>query len=120
MSGSDWFWQLGRLSLPNDGHHATITVNACNGWNLDFRGGGSGVNFNSYNITDYQMTTHIYSSTPNTARAVDPRSLGVKDAGRYNGPTYNLHYNGFVVATTPFITSGVLLSSRSWEPNKSS
>ena len=47
-SGSDWFWQPGRRSIPNDRHHATITVNACNGWNLNFRGGGSGVNF----ITD--------------------------------------------------------------------
>ena len=50
------------------------------------------------------MTAHIYSSTPNTSRAVDPRSLGVNDAGRYNDPTYSLYYNGFVVATTPFIT----------------
>ena len=73
-SGSDWFWQLGRLSRPNDGHYATITVNACNGWNLNFRGGGRGVNFNGYNITNYQMTAHIYSSTPNTSRAVDPGS----------------------------------------------
>ena len=24
--------------------------------------------------------------------------------GRYNDPTYSLYYNGFVVATTPFIT----------------
>ena len=96
-SGSDWFWQLGRISLPNDGHHATITVNACNGWNLNFRGGGSGVNSNGYNITNYQMTAHIYSSTPNTSRAVDPGSLGV-DAARYIDPTYSLLYSGFVVA----------------------
>ena len=46
---SDQFWQLGRLSLPSDGHHAIITVNACNGWNLNFRGGSNGVNFNGYN-----------------------------------------------------------------------
>ena len=49
------------------------------------------------------MTAHIYSSTPNTSRAVDPGSSGV-DAARYNDPTYSLYYNGFVVATTPFIT----------------
>ena len=103
-SGSDWFWQLGRLSLPNDGHHAVITVNACNGWNLNFRSGLSGENFNGYNITNYQMTAHIYSSTPNTSRAVDPGSLGVPGAVRYNDPTYSLFYNGFVVATSPFIT----------------
>ena len=50
------------------------------------------------------MTAHIYSSTPNTSRAVDPGSLGVPGAVRYNDPTYSLFYNGFVVATSPFIT----------------
>ena len=45
-SSSDQFWQLGRFSIPNAGHHAIITVDAFNGWNLNFRGGGSGVNLN--------------------------------------------------------------------------
>ena len=68
-SSSDQFWQLGRLSLPTDGHHAIITVNACNGWNLNFNGA---VNFHGYNMTNYQMTAHIfiyiniYSFKPNT------------------------------------------------------
>ena len=61
-------------------------MNSCNGWNLNFSGA---LNFNGYTITNYQVTAHIYSSIPNTARAVDPGSLGVNDAGRYTDPTYS-------------------------------
>jgi len=97
---SDRFWHVGRLSLPSDGHHAIITVNACNGRNWNFSGA---VNLNGYNITNCQMTAHIYSSKPSTSRAIDPGSLG-PDAWRYDDPAYRLFYNGFAVATTPFIT----------------
>ena len=55
---SDRFWHVRRLSFPSDGHHAIITMNACNGGNLNFSGA---LNFGGYNITNYQMTAHIYT-----------------------------------------------------------
>ena len=62
------FFKLGRLTLPNGGHHATITVNACHGWNVN----AGLINSKDYNISNYQMTAHIHSSTSSSSRAVFP------------------------------------------------
>jgi len=57
----------------------------------------------SYEIQNYQMTAHIYSSTNHTSRSVFVGSLGL-DSSRYNDPNNSIYYSGFVVVTSPLIT----------------
>ena len=67
------YHKLGRLNLPNGGHHAVMSTSACRGWGTTVEGLE---NSSGNNIPNYQMTAHIYSSTNNTSRVVFPRSLG--------------------------------------------
>ena len=92
-------YNLGRLNLPNVGHQAIITVNACYGWNINNDGLA---NVRYYSITNYQMTAHIYSTIPWNSRAIFPKSLG-STRSRYTDPNYSIYSNGFVVVTSPFV-----------------
>ena len=97
--GEARYYKLGRLNLPIDGHQAVITINLCYGFNVN----NSGLNFAGYQIQNYEMKIHLYSSTQWTSRAVDFRSLG-SDPSRYFNTNYTLFHNGFVVTTSPFVT----------------
>ena len=92
------YFKLGTLNLPNGGHHAVINFNACFGYGV-----ASGINQHAYQIQNYQMTAHIYSSTNNTSRSVFVGSLGL-DSSRYNDPNNSIYFSGFVVVTSPLIT----------------
>ena len=60
-------------------------------------------NSSGYDITNYQMTAHIQSSTPNPSMAVFPGSSGNANDRRYNQDEYSIYYNGFVVVSKPWI-----------------
>ena len=61
--GNTRFFKLGRLRLPINGHQAVITVNLCYGFNVN----GNGLtNYGGYNIQNYEMKLHLYSSTIGT------------------------------------------------------
>jgi hypothetical protein len=104
--GEARYYKLGRLNLPIDGHQAVITINLCYGFNVN----NVGLNLSSYNIQNYEMKIHLYSSTQFTSRAVLPGSLG-NDPNLYNDPNYSIFHNGFVVTTSPFVNPlGVFLA----------
>ena len=104
--GEARYYKLGRLNLPIDGHQAVITINLCYGWNVT----NHGVNFSGYNIQNYEMKIHLYSSTSWSSRSVFPGSLGT-DPSRYNDPNNSIYHNGFVVTTSPFVNPlGVFLA----------
>jgi hypothetical protein len=52
-------------------------------------------------MSNYQMTAHIYSSTPATSRAVFPGSLGNATSPDYGDNNYSICYNGFVIVSPP-------------------
>ena len=104
--GEARYYKLGRLNLPIDGHQAVITINLCYGFNAT----NHGVNFSGYNIQNYEMKIHLYSSTSWSSRSVFPGSLG-NDPSRYNDPNNSIYHNGFVVTTSPFVNPlGVFLA----------
>jgi len=105
---------LGRLNLPNAGHHAVIIVNAC-------REGGTNPegleNASGHQINNYQMTAHTYSSTSNTSRAVFPGSLGNTGDPRYNNNNCSIYYNDFVISSLQFINPlGLYLALVAFDP----
>ena len=92
------YFKLGTLNLPNGGNHAVINFNACFGYGV-----AGSINSPSYQIQNYQMTAHIYSSTPATSRQVFVGSLGL-NSSRYDDPNNSIYYSGFVVVTSPLVT----------------
>ena len=93
------FYKLGRLNLPNGGNQATITINACNGYGTNSEGLKNSFR---YYIPNYQMTTHIYSTTAFESISVSQGSFGSAN-DRYFDENYSLFYNGFVVVSSPSI-----------------
>ena len=96
------YHKLGRLNLPNGGHYAVITINACRGSGTNPEGLE---NASGCEINNNQMTAHIYSSTSNTSRAVFPGNLVNTGDPRYNNNNYSIYHNGFVIASPKFIYS---------------
>ena len=106
-AGDTRFYKIGRLYLPLNGHQAVITVNLCYGFNVNNNGL---LNYAGYNIQNYEMKIHLYSSTSGTSRACFPDSFGPNLALR-NDNNYSLFHNGYVVVSSPFVSAlGVSLA----------
>ena len=58
-------------------------------------------NSTDYNITNYQMTAHIYSTVPWNSRSVFPETLG--STSIHTDSNYSIYYNGSVVVSSPFV-----------------
>jgi len=106
-SGSNQFYRLGTLTLPQNGHQAIISANLCFGYNI-----GNGAQSTQFRLQNYQLHINIYSSNgytqgggflAGTSRAVDP--------GTYDGfnpaspkPYYGIFHNGFVNCFSPYVS----------------
>ena len=58
-AGGARHYNIGRLNLPTGGYQAVITINLCYGFNVN----SQGLNSPGYNIQNYAMNIHLYSST---------------------------------------------------------
>jgi hypothetical protein len=107
MAEDTRFYKLGRLNLPLNGHQAVITVNLCYGFNVN---NANSTNFPGYNIQNYEMSIHLYSSTTSTSRSCFPESFPPNSA-LSTDVNYSLFHNGYVCIKTPFVSPlGVYLT----------
>jgi hypothetical protein len=106
MAADARFYKLGRLNLPNNGHQAVITVNLCYGFNFN----NTGLNMPDYQLSNYEMKVHLYSSTPYTSRKCFPESFPT-NSSLITDVNYSLFHNGYVTTISPFVSPlGVYLT----------
>jgi outer membrane murein-binding lipoprotein Lpp len=95
QTGSQNFYRLGTLWLPQGGHQAEIRITMCWGYNIS-----PGVNRVPYNIQNYQLTLYIYSANGGSSRWVDAQSYPGTGSLQYNAT--GIYYSGFATCLSPY------------------